>query len=314
MPYFLGIDTSNYTTSASIYDSESDEMLRKKKLLPVRHGECGLRQSDAVFHHVQQLHEIIHELFDGFDGNIEAIAASERPRDAEGSYMPCFTVGYNTARVLSDVLKIPLYSFSHQCGHIAAALYSSGMTELVDKEFLAFHVSGGTTEAVLVKPDRERIFNVTLAASTLDLNAGQLIDRIGVMLGLDFPCGAALEQLAAKNKEILKAKPTLKGEDCCLSGIENICRKAYEKTSSKEYVSALCLEYVEKTVEEMCEKLLKKYGTMPVVFAGGVMSDSIIKNKLSGRFDSYFAQPEFSADNASGTAFLCWLRHRISNE
>ncbi len=313
MPYFLGIDTSNYTTSASLYDSDSGSMIFKKKLLPVKTGECGLRQSDAVFHHVCQLPQIMGELLNGFDGQIEAIGVSSRPRDVEGSYMPCFNVGVSTAEILAGVLRIPIYKFSHQSGHIAAALYSSGKEELLNERFLAFHVSGGTTEAVLVSPDRDKIINTEIAARTLDLNAGQLIDRTGVMLGLSFPCGRELERLALKNTERLNVRATLKGADCCLSGVENICRKAYENGSSKEYVSALCLKYAEKTIDEMCRILLEKFGSLPVVFSGGVMSNTIIKNNLEKKYNAYFAKTEFSADNASGTAFLCYCKHKIDN-
>ena len=232
MPYFLGIDTSNYTTSASLYNSDYGTMLFRKKLLPVKSGECGLRQSDAVFHHVRQLPQVIRELLEGFNGGIEAIGVSSRPRDIEGSYMPCFTVGTSSAEILADVLKVPLYKFSHQSNHIAAALYSADKTELLKEQFLAFHISGGTTEAVLVSPDVETIINTEIVARTLDLNAGQLIDRIGVMLGLSFPCGKGLEELALRNTENLNAKATLKGADCCLSGIENICRNAYSAGKS----------------------------------------------------------------------------------
>ena len=303
MSAFLGIDTSNYTTSAAIYDTENG-MIHAKKLLPVKNGECGLRQSDAVFHHTQQLPEIIGKVFSQYKGKIDAIGVSSKPRDVEGSYMPCFTVGLSTAKILSDVLNVPLYTFSHQSGHIAAALFSAEKTDLIDKSFLAFHVSGGTTEAVLVKPDSEKIFSTQLVAKTLDLNAGQLIDRTGVMLGLSFPCGRELEQLALRNTEKISAKATLKGEDCCLSGVENICRKMYENGESKEKISAACLLYVEKALDEMCKRLLEKYGNLPVLFAGGVMSNSIIKNHLSNKYNAYFAQPEFSADNAAGTALL----------
>ena len=312
MSFYLGIDTSNYTTSAAIYDSESGKMLRCKKLLPVRQGECGLRQSDAVFHHVQQLPQMISEITRDFSGEICAIGVSSVPRDAEGSYMPCFTVGTAAAEILSSVMRIPLYKFSHQSGHIAAALYSSKKTELIEKRFLAFHVSGGTTEGVIVTPDKDRIFTAELAARTLDLNAGQLIDRIGVMLGLSFPCGAALEQLAVRNERKLKVRPTLKGADCCLSGIENTCRREYESGESAEYIAALCLEYVEKTVEGMCRALHEQRGMMQVLFAGGVMSDRLIRNKLEKEFEAYFAEPEFSADNACGTAFLCFLKHKMT--
>lgn len=313
MSYFLGIDTSNYTTSVSLYNSDDNTMLFRKKLLPVKYGECGLRQSDAVFHHVQQLPEIISQLLECFDGKIEAIGVSSRPRDVEGSYMPCFTVGMSCAEILSSVLKVPLYKFSHQCGHIASALYSAGKIELFKEKFLAFHVSGGTTEAILVSPDKEKIIKTEIAAHTLDLNAGQLIDRVGVMLGLSFPCGRELERLALENDERLNVKVSLKGADCCLSGIENICRKAYSSGRTKEYISALCLKYVEKTIEEMCLKLLEKNRGLTVVFSGGVMSNSIIKNNFEKKFGAYFAKPEFSADNASGTAFLCYYKHKIDN-
>ena len=309
--YYLGIDTSNYTTSAAIYDDEKKSVVHRKKLLPVKQGECGLRQSDAVFHHVQQLPQIIEELFSEFQGDITAIGVSSKPRDVEGSYMPCFTVGQSTAKILSNILKVPLYEFSHQNGHIAAALYSSKKTELIGEKFLAFHVSGGTTEGVIVQPDDENIFRVELVAKTLDLNAGQLIDRIGVMLGLNFPCGKELEGLALKSTAKVKAKATLKDTDCCLSGIENICRNVYDKGMSKEDISLMCLKYVEAAVSGMCERVMEKYGEMPVVFAGGVMSDKIIKDSLSEKFTAYFAEPEFSADNAGGTAFLTYLKHRL---
>ena len=309
MPYYLGIDTSNYTTSAALYDGSGD-MRQQKKLLPVRSGACGLRQSDAVFHHVQQLPVMLEQLLEGFDGEIAAIGVSARPRDREGSYMPCFTVGTGTARVLAKALGVPLYFFSHQSGHIGAAVYSSGHPELLKQRFLAFHVSGGTTEAVLVQPDDRDLLLTEIAAGTLDLHAGQLVDRVGVMLGLDFPCGRELEKLAARNSEKLpKTKATLKGSDCCLSGIENNCRRFYEGGASKEATAALCLQSIETTLEAMCRSLLQQYGELPVLFAGGVMSNCLIREQLSRKFCAYFAEPAFSTDNAAGTAYLCYLKH-----
>ncbi len=308
MAAFLGIDTSNYTTSASLYLSDRG-IVQKKRLLPVRHGECGLRQSDAVFHHTKQLPEIISELMSEYRGQIDAIGVSDRPRDAEGSYMPCFLVGAGTASSLSSVLNVPLYTFSHQSGHIAAAVYSAGCPELLRQPFLAFHVSGGTTEAVLVTPDAEKIFKTEIVAKTLDLNAGQLIDRVGVMMGLSFPCGKELEALAARCEIYPKTKATLKGADCCLSGIENVCRKAFETGASKEETALLCLSYVEATLSGMCQKLLSQFGDLPIVFAGGVMSDRIIRERLQKRFSAFFAEPAFSADNAAGIAYLCSQKH-----
>ena len=305
---YLGIDTSNYTTSAALYNSQTGEITQQKKLLPVREGQLGLRQSDAVFHHTAQLHTLFEELVRGVDTKqIAAVGVSSRPRPVSGSYMPCFTVGQNTAKILSAALKIPLCEFSHQEGHISAVLYSAKKTELFNRDFLAFHVSGGTTEAVLAKGLGSG-FELELVAQTLDLNAGQAIDRVGLMLGLKFPCGPQLEQLALKNTEKLSARPTIKGCDCCLSGVENQCKKLISQGKSPEYVSAYCLEFIRKTLEKMTDALLEKHGELPLVYAGGVMSNSIIKNFFKEKYNAAFAEPVFSSDNAAGIAYLCYRK------
>ncbi len=305
---YLGIDTSNYTTSAALYNSQTGEMTQQKKLLPVREGQLGLRQSDAVFHHTAQLHTLFEELVRGVDTKqIAAVGVSSRPRPVSGSYMPCFTVGQNTAKILSAALKIPLCEFSHQEGHISAALYSAKKTELFNRDFLAFHVSGGTTEAVLAKGLGSG-FELELVAQTLDLNAGQAIDRVGLMLGLKFPCGPQLEQLALKNTEKLSARPTIKGCDCCLSGVENQCKKLISQGKSPDYVSAYCLEFIRKTLEKMTDALLEKHGELPLVYAGGVMSNSIIQNSFKEKYNAAFAEPVFSSDNAAGIAYLCYRK------
>ena len=305
---YLGIDTSNYTTSAALYNSQTGEITQQKKLLPVREGQLGLRQSDAVFHHTAQLHTLFEELVRGVDTKqIAAVGVSSRPRPVSGSYMPCFTVGQNTAKILSAALKIPLCEFSHQEGHISAVLYSAKKTELFIRDFLAFHVSGGTTEAVLAKGLGSG-FELELVAQTLDLNAGQALDRVGLMLGLKFPCGPQLEQLALKNTEKLSARPTIKGCDCCLSGVENQCKKLISQGKSPEYVSAYCLEFIRKTLEKMTDALLEKHGELPLVYAGGVMSNSIIKNSFKEKYNAAFAEPVFSSDNAAGIAYLCYRK------
>lgn len=299
----LGIDTSNYTTSACIYDSETGEVIQKKLLLPVKEGEKGLRQSDAVFHHTARLYPLVEELFKDC-GGIDAIGVSEKPRDAEGSYMPCFLVGVNAARCIGAAAEKPVYGFSHQAGHIAAALYSCGKMKLMKEKFIAFHVSGGTTEMLLVTPDEDKPFKVEIIGETLDLNCGQAVDRAGVMMGLSFPCGKELEALALKSSEKYNPKVSVKGGRCSLSGLENQCRKMLDGGEAKENVARYCLDFICKTLEKMTEYAIEEYGRLALVFAGGVMSNSIIREKISGRFGAYFAQPEFSCDNAAGVAIL----------
>ena len=306
MSRILGIDTSNYTTSAALYDTDPGEIFQSKMMLPVKPGEKGVRQSDAVFHHTAQLHRVIAELREksGGFGEIDAVSVSTRPRPLEGSYMPCFTVGSGTAAILSDVMSVPLFEFSHQEGHIAAALYSAGRLDLMTGEFMAFHVSGGTTEALLATGNGAG-FTTRLIASSIDLKAGQAIDRAAVMMGLPFPGGKHLEQLADQCDEEFIFRPSMKGCDCSLSGIENKCRKMFDEGASKLRVAKFCLTAVMNSIIGMTDALIKEYGDIPVIYAGGVMSNGMMRRTLSEKFPrAHFAAPEYSCDNAAGLAVL----------
>lgn len=304
MSYFLGIDTSNYTTSVALYNYETNEIVSKKKLLPVKSGEKGIRQSDAVFHHTVQLPDLIEELFEDFQDDIKAVGVSVKPCNEDGSYMPCFLVGLSVARALAKAINIPLYKFSHQDGHIVAALYSANKLDFIDKEFLAFHISGGTSQALLVKPN-EKYFYTEKVSDSLDLKAGQAIDRVGVMLGLDFPCGPELEKLAQDSKNPLnKIKVFRRDGQFSLSGVENKCKKMFDDGEKSEDISMYCLSYIYSALDDTVGELLLKYGKLPVVFSGGVMSNKIIRTELQKKYESYFADPQFSADNACGVAVL----------
>lgn len=304
MSAFLGIDTSNYTTSAALFDSEANTIIQSKKLLPVKAGELGLRQSDAVFAHVKQLGDMVQNVFAEYGGKITAIGVSTRPRDIDGSYMPCFLVGKMAANCLGAALKAPVLPFAHQQGHVAAALYSAGRLDLFRERFIAFHLSGGTTEALLVEPSAERIIRCTKIGGSMDLKAGQAVDRIGVMLGLPFPAGKYLEELALKSDRKFKIKPVMKGTECCLSGIENKCRKMLENGEKPEDIALFCLKSVEAALCGMTDATLSEYGKLPLVYAGGVMSNCIIRNTIENKYGGIFAKPEFSSDNAAGIAVL----------
>lgn len=305
---FLGIDTSNYTTSATLYDTESGRITTAGKLLPVKKGELGLRQSDAVFHHTKQLPQVIEQLFSQTSAKPDAVGVSVRPRNAEGSYMPCFLCGEGLADSLSKIMSIPVYKTSHQVGHILAALFSAKRLDMTEKRFLAFHVSGGTTDLLLCEPDKENIIGITEVGTSLDLKAGQAVDRVGLMLGLDFPCGMQLEKLAEKSSTAFKIRPVIKDGNCCLSGLENKCRTMLESGASHEDTALYCLEYIYASIKGMTEYALKKYGPLPIVFAGGVMSNKIIRKKLENDLEAYFAEPDLSRDNAAGTAVFAALK------
>ncbi len=310
MSYYIGLDTSNYTTSAAAYDAATGALWQVKQLLPVKEGEMGLRQSDAVFHHVRQLPDLLEQLFEqiGPDAEIAAVGVSDRPMEADGSYMPCFLAGEGTARALAAAFHRPLYRFTHQQGHVMAALHGAERTALRHEPFLAFHVSGGTTEALLVRPCAESVISCTSVARSLDLKAGQLIDRVGGLLGLSFPAGPALDKLSLSAEEVRLPRPSIDGACCHLSGVQNQCRRLLQDGAAPATVARFCLRSIEAALRHMTDALRAEHGALPVVYAGGVMSNTLLRAALQEAYDGVFAPPIYSADNAAGIAILTALR------
>ena len=302
MSAVLGLDTSNYTTSTALYTGGT--IVQVKRLLPVRSGEKGLRQSDALFHHVRQLPELLEELRRADPQPLTAVAASDRPQQLEDSYMPCFLAGWGAARELAAALQIPLYRFTHQQGHIAAALWGAGCTDWLNREFLAFHVSGGTTDVLLVRPDPKELIRCEVVSRSLDLKAGQLIDRVGLMLGLDFPAGPALEQLALRATGEYRPRASMETGNCHLSGVENQCRSRLEQGEKPEEIARFCLMSVLAALREMTRSARERFGNLPLLYAGGVMSNSLLRQALEQEFSGRFAPPVYAADNAAGIALL----------
>lgn len=304
---FVGIDTSNYTTSCAACDENGKVIANIRIPLPVAAGERGLRQSDAVFAHVRNLPVAMRELRDRLSGfDVCAVGVSDRPRRMEGSYMPCFLAGRAAAEALAAPGDLPIYSFAHQEGHIMAAIYSANATRLTENELIAFHVSGGTTDILRVLPGNPG-FEITAVGGSLDLHAGQAIDRVGVMMGLQFPCGKEMEKLAADFfGELPPVRVSVKGTECHFSGLENLAEKLWSETHNKEMVSAFVFVFCAKTLERMTKAVDERFAAdFPIVYAGGVMSNVFLQEYLKKRGNAYFAKPEFSADNAAGIALLC---------
>lgn len=295
---FLGIDTSNYTTSLAVSSGGRVEK-NLKKLLDVPEGQRGLRQSDALFSHVSRLPEMFAVLGDVHPA---AVGVSDKPRNVDGSYMPCFLAGVSAASAVSSSFGVPLYRFSHQEGHIAAALYSCGREDLTNGEFLALHLSGGTTEILHVNGRKAEIIG-----KTLDISAGMLIDRVGVLCGLHFPCGAEMERLS---QDIPFSTPNVAvvGNNCNLSGAENKAIEMKKKGASDGEIFAFALSYACETISKMIENATKEFSALPVICSGGVSSNQRIRNILEKRYGCLFASPEFSSDNAAGISRLCEMK------
>ena len=296
----IGFDTSNYTTSIAYFDGV--EGVNCSQLLPVKAGELGLRQSDAVFSHTKSLPELSGRLFSHIKGEkIGAVGVSTRPRAVEGSYMPCFMVGYSHAKLLSECLDVPLVEVSHQQGHVAACLWSAGRLDLMDQPHLAWHLSGGTTELLLVEPEGRNV-KCTRIGGTTDISAGQLIDRTGVMLQLPFPAGKHVDVLSKESTSTDVFKVKCPGLEFSFSGVQNKVEQ-YHRDHSPADTAAFALLCVCNGVLQATKNAMKEYPGLEVVFSGGVASNSMLRQVMKP-LGAIFSQPQFSTDNALGVAVL----------
>ena len=298
----LGLDTSNYTTSAAVFGDDGTAQ-NCGKLLDVPQGALGLRQSDAVFQHVRRLPGLMEGLSGaGVLNGVAAVGASTRPRAVEGSYMPCFLVGQSQGRGLAAALGVPFFACSHQQGHLAAAAWSAGRPELLDQPYLAWHLSGGTTELLCVQPDGSAPLARRIGG-TSDLSAGQLVDRTGQALGLAFPAGRALDELSGQCEKEEHFTVKLEQLTFSLSGMENQARQMADRGRPPAQIARFVLETLADVLERATLAARREYGALPVLFSGGVASNRLLRRRLAAP-DILFAQPEYAADNALGVAIL----------
>ena len=307
MSSYLGIDTSNYTTSFAVC---GDEDYSVRRILSVPEGARGVRQSDGVFLHLKNAPALFEELCKNVDiSKISAVGVSTRPRSVEGSYMPVFTAGAGCARTVAAALGVPLYEFSHQEGHIEAVKHYSDLS--CEDRLICFHFSGGTTEAVLVDKHKN-LFEIV--GGSKDLAYGQVLDRLGVTLGLDFPCGEALDDIALsalndnfRPDKSLLTKIKVNNGFVNLSGIETQCQRIAGTVSDEELINALFYR-ISDSVADMTRLLSKKYNIKNFLYAGGVSCSTYMRNYLDSELGSHikivFGMPELSSDNAVGTALL----------
>lgn len=300
--YTLGIDTSNYATSLAVFDTAGEVVCAKKRFLPVKEGQLGLRQSDALFHHTAALPAMMAELGGEFDlTKISAVGVSEKPRPVEGSYMPCFLAGVSAAEAFALARGIPLVRTTHQQGHAAAALFAAKGETLFREKTLLFHISGGTTDLLLC----DEVKHIETLGTSSDLYAGQAVDRVGVKLGFGFPAGAEVSWLAAECEETIKPKSSVRGMECSLSGLENQCNALLAAGKSPAYVCKYCLLCVGETLVRMANNALAEHPGLPVVFAGGVMSSDLIRTYVTNRVpNAHFVPGKFASDNAIGISIL----------
>ena len=303
---FLGVDTSNYTTSVSCVSNEGI-VFERRTMLSVPLGERGLRQSDAVFQHVRNLPPLVEAMLATVDrADIRAIAVSAKPTAAEESYMPVFLAGKLAAVSISSSLGIPYFETTHQAGHVRAAML--GQEELfTESPFLAMHLSGGTTDLLLVNRNDGLLGDITRIGGCDDLHAGQFVDRVGVRLGLGFPSGVALESLARSTSDhSIKLPARVRALNCSFSGQESQCQRLIDGGAMREAVALAVYDCMARTFAKLLTNTFAETGVKKTLLSGGVSGSLLLRELLQGRLKTElrYAQSGLSSDNAVGTALL----------
>lgn len=307
----LGIDTSNYKTSLAVVDDSMSIVCDIRRFLKVKQGEKGLRQSDALFQHVRNIPEMMKEMRQQFDGEIYGVAYSSKPRPVEGSYMPVFLAGKSIAESLGAALSIPVMEFSHQEGHIEAVKYFSEFRD--EKRMLVCHFSGGTTELLRVVDEDAVGYNISIIGGTKDISFGQVLDRAGVALGMEFPAGQELDDMAVNTQTSSRRLTTIKVKDAFLnlSGIDTQINRILEDAEAED-IGMIIRELFEKLSSAMAEMIIQgasASGITKVIMAGGVSSSRFIRKHLDEKLrdagiTAVFNDNGLAQDNAVGTALL----------
>lgn len=301
----LGVDTSNYMTSVALVSLAGEVLSDRRKLLPVPSGAVGLRQSDALFLHIKQWPEVLAGIpLQGKD--LKAVAVSVSPRPRPDSYMPVFLTGQSFAFSLAHGAGAPLYTFSHQEGHLRAALSSYHPQPSTD--FLAVQVSGGTTDVLYVSPRAAGGYTTRLLAESVDLHAGQFIDRVGVAMGAEFPCGMFLDELAQSLSGAPYIFPSaVKDGAISFAGPATAALRALERGVPREAVAAGVFRCIANSLLKALGRSCKEYPVSTVVLCGGVAANTHIRTRLAERMlgIEFLAAPfGLAGDNAVGTALL----------
>ena len=308
MARFLGIDTSCYTTSAAVYDSSGEPAGEERIVLSVKEGNRGLSQSQMVFQHTRNLPVILQKLSPLLQ-DIKGIGVSSFPRRRADSYMPAFLVGKGAAFSLAAALHVPVYEFSHQENHALAAI--SKHPSLWGKPFYMMHMSGGTMD-VLSALWQGECMEITTLMDSKDITAGQLIDRVGVALGLHFPCGKELEKLALAGHHTYHIPRSAVKGAFSFSGPET---KVQRDIASGKYVREDIAEGVLEHIGKALDKELSAcpFEKRPFIAVGGVMANKYLRSRVEEILGKkgikvYFADVETSSDNATGNAFGAYMR------
>ncbi|MDD5499426.1 MAG: bifunctional N(6)-L-threonylcarbamoyladenine synthase/serine/threonine protein kinase [Candidatus Nanoarchaeia archaeon] len=297
----LGIESTAHTFSASVMRDEKILSLESKSLST---ESGGLIPREIIEHHLAHGCEVINTALINAKisiKNVGLISFSQSP-----GIGGALQIGAVISRALSLKHGIPIVGVNHCIAHLEIAKLLTGFSDPV-----MLYASGANTQIIAFSEGRYRVFG-----ETLDMGAGNFIDHVGRLLGIGFPAGKKIEELALKGKKFVNLPYKVKGMDVNFGGIYSNLKK---KIESKEFnVNDLChslQETVFSMLIEISERALAHCEKKELVLAGGVGANKrlneMCKIMCSARGADFKSIPvKYSVDNASMIAWTGLLKYK----
>jgi len=318
----LGIESTSHTIGLGIVDDDGNILANERSTLTTESG--GIHPRKALEHHHLFFGLLLEKVFDTAKvkpSDIDLIAFSKGP-----GLGGTLRVSAAAARALATKLNIPLIGVNHPIAHIEIAKLTSGF-----KDPVILYVSGANTQIISLAAGRYRV-----AGETLDIGIGNFLDAFGRYIGLGFPQGPKVEELASKSKTYIELPYTIKGIDFSFSGIltnlKRISSKYKPKLSeaelgpAKQYVSLgkedLCYstqETVFAILTEAVERALAHLDKKELLVTGGVAANKRLGEMLNtmckARGIKFHQVPrELSGDQGAMIAWLGILEHKAGRK
>ncbi len=303
----LGIESTAHTFGCGIIDNKGKIYANVTDAYNTEKG--GIDPSKARSHHENVKDKVVNSALDILNLNfkdIELVSFSQGPGLA-----PCLLVGMRKAKEISKKINVPLVGVNHCCAHLEI-----GKLLTKSKDPVLLYASGANTQIIAYEGSKYRIFG-----ETLDQGVGNFIDSFARYIGLGFPGGPKVENLALQGKDYIKLPYVVKGMDVSFSGILTKLKQKFD--SGKFNVEDLAFSLQETAfamLVEVSERAMAHCEKDELLLGGGVACNKrlqkMCKIMCNERNAKFYAPPnEVLVDNGVQIAWLGILQrnHATTN-
>lgn len=294
MKLCLGIESTAHTFGVGIVDFDGKIIANEKDTFTTETG--GLIPSDVAKHHERLKEVILQKALASAKLTIKDISLISY--SAAPGLAPSLLVGLNFAKELAKQHNIPLIGVNHSICHLTIGDLICGT-----KDSVYLYVSGPNTQVIAFTGGKYRIFG-----ETLDIGLGNMLDKFAREIGLGFPGGPKIEQLAKLGKNYADLPYSVKGMDVSFAGMLTKALRFYKQGTSKEDLCFSLQETAFAMLAEVAERAMAHTDKKELLLIGGVAANKrlgeMLKIMCDERGAKFYAVPlQYSGDQG---AMIAW--------